>query len=178
MPRKFLRRYLPDPGHLKRHRRLRILGVLLHDPNLWHLNRHTVSGGVAIGLFLAFIPMPMQMLAAAALAIPFRVNLPIAVATVWISNPLTMPPMFFFSYRVGTWFVGSPVRDRGFEPSLEWFWYELGNIWQPLYLGSIICGVLVALAGYGLVHLAWRLHIRAHLLRRARRRQAIRQDQD
>ncbi len=170
MPRKFLRHYLPDPGTLRRHRRLKILGVLLHDPNLWHLNRYTVSGGVAIGLFLAFIPMPMQMLVAAALAIPFRVNLPIAVAMVWVSNPLTMPPMFYFSYRVGTWFLGAPVRDRGFEPSLDWFWYELGNIWQPLYLGSVICGVVVALAGYGLVHLAWRLHIRAHLRRRARRR--------
>ncbi|MCH8504762.1 MAG: DUF2062 domain-containing protein [Ectothiorhodospiraceae bacterium] len=173
MPRKFLRRYLPSSASVRAHPRLRVLGVLLHDPNLWHLNRHTVAGGVALGLFIAFIPMPMQMLVAAAFAIPLRVNLPIAVAMVWVSNPLTMPPMFFFSYRIGTWFIGSPVRDRGFEPSLEWFWYELGNIWQPLYLGSIICGGLVGLAGYGLVHMIWRLHIRSHLRRRrARRRPA------
>ncbi len=170
MPRKFLRKYLPTASSVQAHPRLRLLGVLLHDPNLWHLNRHTVAGGVALGLFIAFIPMPMQMLVAAAFAIPLRVNLPIAVAMVWVSNPLTMPPMFFFSYRIGTWFIGSPVRDRGFEPSLEWFWYEIGNIWQPLYLGSIICGGLVGLAGYGLVHMIWRLHIRAHLRRRRLRR--------
>jgi uncharacterized protein (DUF2062 family) len=80
MPRHLIKRYTPDPAVLKEHKHLRHLGSLLHDENLWHLNRRSVSGGVAAGLFWAMIPMPMQMLAAAFSAVVLRINLPISVA--------------------------------------------------------------------------------------------------
>jgi len=57
---------------------------------------------MAVGLFCAFVPLPIQMLLAAAAAIIFRVNLPISVGLVWITNPVTIPPMFYFCYKVGT----------------------------------------------------------------------------
>ncbi|MEX0731129.1 MAG: DUF2062 domain-containing protein [Aquisalimonadaceae bacterium] len=170
MPRKFFRRFLPDQRQIREHRHLRLFGRLLHEPNLWHLNRHSVASGLGIGVFLAFIPMPFQMVVAAAGAILFRVNLPLAVLAVWISNPLTMPPLFYFSYRLGNWLMGTPVRERHFEPTLQWFWMELNNIWQPLYLGSVVCAITTGLATYGLIHLVWRLHIRSHLRRRIARR--------
>ena len=94
MPRRFIKRYMPHPERIKASRSLRFLGDLIHDPNLWHLNRHSVSRAMAIGLFWALIPMPLQMLAAAACAIPARANLPIAVGLVWLTNPLTMPVVF------------------------------------------------------------------------------------
>jgi uncharacterized protein (DUF2062 family) len=80
---------------IKGHKNLSFLGEKLHDPNLWHLNRRSVSAAFAIGLFAAWIPTPGQMVIAAIIALYFRANLPISVALVWITNPLTMPPMFY-----------------------------------------------------------------------------------
>ncbi|NIQ12825.1 MAG: DUF2062 domain-containing protein, partial [Gammaproteobacteria bacterium] len=74
----------------------------------------------SIGLFVAFLPIPFQMLVAAVLAILFRVNLPISVALVWISNPLTMAPMFYFCYWLGSKLLSLPPQDITFELSIEW----------------------------------------------------------
>lgn len=171
MPRRFLKRYMPDNRSIREHRHLQFFGRLLHEPNLWHLNRHAVAGGLGLGVFLAFIPIPFQMILAAAGAIMLRVNLPLAVVAVWISNPFTAPPIFYFCYRIGNWLLGAPVRERAnFEPTLQWFWVELHAIWQPLFLGSVVCGTITGLATYGLVQLAWRRHVRSHLRRRIAQR--------
>ncbi|RFA24555.1 hypothetical protein CAI21_21205 [Alkalilimnicola ehrlichii] len=175
MPRKYLKRLLPDPAKLRKRRELRFLGKLLDDPYLLHLNRRSVAGGVALGVFVALIPLPFQMVIAAALAIWLRVNLVIAVASVWISNPLTMPPLLFFCYRVGTVLMGRPVREQHFTPSLEWFWAELGLIWKPLYLGSCVVAVVASLASYLAVHLLWRLFIVRELRRRRLKAQHAKQ---
>ena len=110
MPKKFIKRHAPDKEAIRDHKYMRIFGKLLYDPNLWHLNRRSVSGAFAVGLFWAFIPIPFQMVTAAATAIPARVNLPISVALVWITNPITMPPMFYSTYRVGTWILDEPAQ--------------------------------------------------------------------
>ncbi|MCC8988953.1 MAG: DUF2062 domain-containing protein, partial [Candidatus Contendobacter sp.] len=81
----FLRRYLPDPQHLREHKSLRFLGERLHDPWLWHFNRRATVRGLAIGAFYAFVPFPWQMLLAAITAFWLRFNLPVAVAMVWIT---------------------------------------------------------------------------------------------
>ncbi|MCK5360538.1 MAG: DUF2062 domain-containing protein, partial [Gammaproteobacteria bacterium] len=88
MPRKFIKRYLPDRKSIHETSQLRHFRPYLHHPCLWHLNRRTVSGAVAIGLFCACLPMPMEMLIAAMMAILFKVNLPISVTLVWVSNPV------------------------------------------------------------------------------------------
>ncbi|MBA1149546.1 DUF2062 domain-containing protein [Ectothiorhodospiraceae bacterium WFHF3C12] len=174
MPRKFLKRLLPRPERVRDHRQLRWLGQLLDDPFLLHLNRRSVAGGVAVGLFTAFLPVPIQMAIAALAAIAFRVNIIIAVMLVWISNPITIPPMFYFTYTVGTWILGAPMHPVAFEPTLSWFWEKFGEIWQPLLLGSVLIGAVVSFAGYGLAHLLWRMHVVRHWhrrrLARARRR--------
>lgn len=173
MPRRFLKKYLPDFQQIRTRRELRWLGRLLEDPYLLHLNRRSVAGGVACGLFVAFIPLPGQMLMAATLAVLFRTNLVLSVALVWVTNPITMPPIFYFTYRVGIWVLGSPVTARiGFEPSLSWFWEQFERIWEPLLVGSLSVGSLLALVGYGAVQLLWRLHIARQLKRRRKRRAA------
>jgi uncharacterized protein len=110
MPRRLFKRYMPSPDSIKGNKSLRFLGTLIHDPNLWHLNRHSVARAMAVGLFWAMIPMPMQMLAAAAVAIALRANLPISIGLVWLTNPITMPPVFYCSYKLGAWL--SNIRRR------------------------------------------------------------------
>ena len=156
MPRRFFKRYMPHPDRIKSNKSLRFLGALIHDPNLWHLNRHSVARAMAIGLFWAMIPMPMQMLAAAVCALPARANLPIAVGLVWLTNPLTMPPVFYCNYKVGTWLLDTPASDMPAELSLAWVSHMLQHNWQPLYLGSLVSGVVFAILGYVLTQAYWR----------------------
>lgn len=170
MPRKFLQRLLPDPATLRTRRELKFLGKLLDDPFLLHLNRRSVAGACALGLFIAFIPVPGQMAIAALFAILLRVNLVISVAAVWITNPITMPPIFYFCYRVGSLLLGAKERIP-FRLTLEWFWQELGIIWQPFLLGCFLVGLSVSALGYATVHMLWRLYIVRELRRRRRRRQ-------
>jgi uncharacterized protein len=159
MLKELIKRYMPDHQRVREHRYLRFFGNLLHDPNLWHLNRRSVAGACAIGLFMAFVPVPFQMVLAAAVAIPLRVNLPIAVALVWVTNPLTMPAIFYSSYRVGTWVLGAREMRFAFEPSIQWLMTEMVAIWKPFLLGCFILGTLSAVTGYLLVRLLWRWHV-------------------
>lgn len=163
---------MPDHHTIRDHKHLRIFGRLLHDPNLFHLNRRSVSGAFALGLFNAFVPVPFQMVLSAAGAILFRVNLPIAVGLVWITNPVTMPPIFYFCYLVGTWILGTPVSDVQFSISLHWLGSELARIWQPFLLGCFVCGVIAAIAGYVLMRGFWRMHVVRDWKARALRRKS------
>ena len=144
----------------------RLFGTLLHDPNLLHLNRRSVSSAFFIGLFNSFMPVPFQMALSAAAAIIFRTNLPIAVGLVWISNPITMPPMFYFAYKIGTWILGTPAQVIEFELSMDWLATELVAIWQPFLLGCFICALVSGTLGYITIRLLWRLHLVRHIKER------------
>ncbi|MFP5506495.1 MAG: DUF2062 domain-containing protein [Gammaproteobacteria bacterium] len=173
MPRRFIKRYLPDHGKFREHPHLRRFGTRLQDGNLWHLNRRSVSGGVALGLFCALLPVPLQMLLAGGLAIWLRVNLPISVILVWITNPLTIGPVWYVSYRVGAWLLDLPPRQVDFGLSLDNLLTTLQGVWKPLFLGSTVLGALLALLGFLLVRLGWRLYVvqqRRAALRRGRTR--------
>lgn len=159
MPRKFIKRLLPDAKKIREHKHLRMFGSALHDPNLWHLNRRSVSVAFAIGLFMTFVPMPFQMIPAAALAIYLRANILIAIALVWISNPLTIPAIFYFCYLVGTWILGAPVNPFEFEFSWQWFASEMSHDWQPFLLGSLVVSTIASLAGYWSIQWLWRWHV-------------------
>jgi len=146
-----------------------VLGDRLHDPNLWHLNRRSVAGGFALGLFFAFMPIPFQMLAAAALAIWLRVHLPISVVSVWVSNPVTMAPLFYFAYRVGLFVTGGgPLRETQPEWGLDTVAQRLSEIWMPFVTGCLLTGGIAALLGYASIRLLWRIVV----ISRLRRRQA------
>ncbi len=169
MPKRLIKRFTPDHETVRNHKYLRMFGSLLHDSNLWHMNRRSVSGAFAVGIFWAFVPMPFQMIPAAATAIVTRVNLPISVALVWISNPVTMPPLFYFTYRVGTWLLGEPAQNLEFEMSIEWMASSLAGIWQPLYLGSLLCGIIASILGYSIIRGFWRWHVVSNLRKRRER---------
>lgn len=150
---------MPDPETLKKHKHLQFLGKRLHEPNLWHLNRRSVAIAFAIGLFCAWIPTPGQMAIAAVGAFYFRGNLPIAVGLVWITNPLTMPPMFYFAYVLGLKLMGEPMPGADFEFSLESVMSGLADVWEPFLLGCLVLGIVSSLAGYFGIHGFWRYYV-------------------
>src|SRR3954467_676888 len=125
MPRKLFRRYLPTQRYVREHRYLGRFGGWLHHPNLWHLNRRSVAGGVANGLFCGLIPGPFQMLGAAVVAIAFRVNLPVALFTTLYTNPLTIGPLYVAAYYLGRLAIGGD--GAGLTEAPEFAWSAIGE---------------------------------------------------
>ncbi len=156
MPRKLLRRYMPDHRTIREHKYLQCFGKLLHNPALWHLNRHSVAKAFFVGMVCAFIPVPFQMVLAAGGAILVHANLPISVVLVWLTNPVTIPPMFYGAYVVGAWVMGIPEKSFEFELSLEWLGSELSLIWQPFLLGCAIVGMTSGMIAYVAIKMLWR----------------------
>ncbi|NRA84477.1 MAG: DUF2062 domain-containing protein [Gammaproteobacteria bacterium] len=159
MPRKIIKRLMPDHKKIKEHKHLRHLGSNLHDVNLWHLNRRSVSGAFALGLFFAWMPIPMQMLFAAFGAVFFRVNLPLSVILVWISNPITMPAMFYSAYLIGANILGADKQDFSFEISMHWLIESLTTIGPAFLLGCLVCGIVSSIIGFTAIRLIWRYSV-------------------
>ncbi|MFZ5755502.1 MAG: DUF2062 domain-containing protein [Pseudomonadota bacterium] len=178
MPRKFFRKYLPDPAKLREHRHLRVFGARLADPNLWHLNRRCVANGALIGLICALLPVPFQMLPAAMLAILFRANIPLSIFLVWLTNPLTAVPVWYGTYLLGSLLLGMEpdwqVRDSSFEEMWNSMWANFGQIYIPMLVGSLLSGVVLGVAAWLAVHYLWQANVRHHWAQRKARRAAKR----
>lgn len=170
MPKKTIKKYLPSPEKIKQMRILSLFGTMLHDGNLWHLNRRSARGAFAVGLFWSWMPLPFQMVFSALVAVPLRVNLPLSVALVWISNPLTMPVMFYLCYLIGTVVLKTPVEPFAFEASFAWLWYSMTTIGKPLLTGCFLMGLASSIAGYFAIDWLWRLSIRKEKLSRLLKR--------
>lgn len=181
MPRKFFRRYLPDADEVRRNRVAALFGTLLHDPNLWHLNRDSVAGAVAIGLMAGLVPGPLQMLAALLLAIPLRRNVPVALLMTLYTNPFTIVPLYVLAYAYGSLLLGGGHARPRIEPfEMDWghFFDSLLRLaeWtlalgKPLAVGLVALALTLALLGYVAVQLGWRAYVTmAWRARRARRR--------
>lgn len=131
----------------------------LENPAYWSLNRRNVTRAFALGLLLAFIPLPVHAILATILALTFRLNIPAAVMATLIANPLTVVPMFVFSYWVGCQLLSEPVAPIHFEMSWNWFHTELVPIWKPFLLGCFVTGVTTSLFGYIVLGGLWHLSL-------------------
>jgi len=166
-----LKRYLPSPQDVRTNKALRPVEHLLARSEIWHLNRRSAAGAVFIGLFCAFIPLPMQMIMAASLAVATRCNLPIAVGLVWVSNPITIAPLFYFTYQLGAWLLNLQISQPNIAVSFGWLWENLATIGYPLLVGSLLCGWVAGVSGFVLTRVLWRLQtIKRWRERRARGR--------
>jgi uncharacterized protein len=180
MARKLLKRYFPTPADIKNTRALHFLGDVLHDPNLFHLNRRSVSLAFFWGLFLALMPIPGQMAVCACAAVFFRCNLPICVALAWVTNPLTMVFFFYLAYEVGAFLTQSDRNSMGgvdvfqaikvgdlwdllldgqYKSALYWLQEHVGGLWKPFLVGSLVVGLSLGSLGYMGIQLYWRWHV-------------------
>jgi uncharacterized protein len=179
VPRKLFRKYLPHADAVRANRLVAPFAHWLKHPNLWHLNRHSVAGAVAIGLFSGLVPGPLQMLSALVLTIAFRKNLPVALLLTFYTNPFTIVPLYLLAYGYGKLLLGGGGEAR-VEP-FEMDWSDLvGSTWaladwmlglgKPLAVGLVALGCTLALAGYFAVQLGWRLYVTAAWRARQKKR--------
>jgi uncharacterized protein (DUF2062 family) len=170
MPRRFLQRYMPRPDTLKRQRSLRLVAPLIADTRLWLLTRRSVANAFSVGLFCAMLPIPFQMLIAALGAKVTRCNLALSIGLVWITNPLTMPLIFYGNYRIGSFILDTPVRDVPDRISTRWVAEQMQDILPALVVGSLITAVCLALLANVVIRLIWRWHVSHHWRQRRKKR--------
>lgn len=179
MPRKFFRKYLPDHESVRNNKHIARFGGFLQHPNLWHLNRHSVAGGVAVGMFSGLVPGPFQMLTAALLAVPLRVNLPVALATTLYTNPFTIGPLYLLAYLIGRLIIGGEGTVLSPPPELQWsqlgasldaFLRWILSMGTPLAVGLVALALGLAALGYACVQIGWR----AYVIRAWRKRRHLR----
>jgi uncharacterized protein (DUF2062 family) len=177
VPRKFFRKHLPTPEAVLARPWAAPFRPWLSHPNLWHLNRRSVSGAVAIGLFCGLIPGPFQMLGALLLAVPLRRNIPVALFVTFYTNPLTIVPLYLLAYGYGRLLLGLGAGGAQAVP-FEWQWtleaflQWMAALGKPLALGLVALALTLAALGYFATDLAWRAYVLAAWRARRRRRRA------
>lgn len=167
MPRQLLKRFARRPVALSTKWYLRAFSAHLADPRLWCLQRRSVTGAFGAGLAICFVPLPVHLPLVAAAAIVWRLNIPVALTTVWVVNPITMVPIYYVAYRVGAALTGVPAHAFWFRPSWDWLQHGLGPLWHPFLIGCLACAMLSGVLGWLALELLWRWRV---LTRRARMR--------
>jgi uncharacterized protein (DUF2062 family) len=180
VPRKFFfRKYLPDAEAVLAKRWAAPFRPWLGHPNLWCLNRKSVAGAVAIGLFSGLIPGPFQMLGALLLAIPLRKNIPVALVVTFYTNPFTIVPLYLLAYACGNLLLGMSATHGPVVP-FEWDWTAFGaslvamwhwmmSLGKPLAVGLPALALTLAALGYFAADLAWRAYVITAWRARAKR---------
>lgn len=159
MPRQFFKRWMLKPEWFEKNRNFRWLGKRLSQPYLWHLSRASVSRAFLIGMFWMVIPMPFQSVPAAFCAVGLRANIGLSVVLCWISNPLTMAPLLYGTYKLGTWILGMREDETEIHATTDWIMAHLRDIWAPLFVGSLATGIALSLGSYTIVRGFWRLSV-------------------
>ena len=158
----YMVRFFSSSWYRLRRRRLRyfIYHNLLHadDPP------HKLALGMAVGIFVALTPtVGVQMVIAGFLSWLLRANKAVSVAVVWISNPGTMVPIYWYCYRIGCavlrvepighpWWSGLTAPPNGWWPAIHFYWSRLVEVAGPLWLGSFIAGGILAYFTYCAVY--------------------------
>lgn len=127
---------------------------------------HRIAFGVAIGMFIAFTPtVGFQMGLTVAAAALLRANKAVGVPLAWITNPVTIPPIYGFNYWLGAMMLGGQYdlsRFKGFLSAavkegtllerLQDLWNAMCTIFWPLWLGSVAVGLVMGVISYFAVY--------------------------
>jgi uncharacterized protein len=169
---RWLKRITPDRNTLEKLWCLKPFSARVLDRGCWTFNRHSVTRAFALGLFIAFIPpspLPVHIVTCVVLGMLFRLNLPVMIATVFISNPFTWLPQV-----AGSIWVGAKLMGMDLLPFLDQlkhgnFKAQIHHLCAPLLLGALVLGLAAAGTGYVLAQVAWRARVLYHLRRRRSR---------
>jgi len=153
-----IKRFFPKLDTVKEEKILKIFGPAVLQPNLWHINKKSVSRGFAIGAFCAFLPIPGQMILAAFLSITFAANIPISLVLTWITNPITFTPIFYFAYKIGKIIFDGRIAYDVDEKEID-ILSNIMHIWEPLLLGSIVLSITGSIVAYIIIRVYWRYYV-------------------
>lgn len=163
----FFKRYLPSQESLRTNRWLRWLGPRLFSHALWRWSRRGVATGLALGVFFGFLIPVGQIPLAAGAAVLLRANVPAAIASTLVTNPVTFAPVYYAAYQFGHWVVGT--EDPPEPPAPDHFkaahasethehgswWQRIQNMGKPLLIGLASFAVGFGALVYALSTWVW-----------------------
>lgn len=115
-----------------------------------------IAIGMAIGVFVGITPtIPLHTILSTGIVLIFRQNLTAALLGNWISNPLTIPLLYFTEYEIGQHLLGMSqdkfiFNEFSFQEIMRAGW----EIFYPLQLGGLILAPLFAVLAYFITHKA------------------------
>ena len=62
----------------------------------------------------------------------------LSISLIFVTNPLTMPVIYYAAYELGAFLLDTPLQDIEFEITWSWLSQRLGDIWQPFLLGCFV----------------------------------------
>jgi uncharacterized protein len=171
---RWLTRHIPTRETVHEHRLLRPFANQLSHPSLWRMTRRSVPRGVAVGLFVAVIIPFMHTFIAALLAIPTRANVAVAAVFTLVVNPLTIPPMYYAAYRIGSWELHhdsqllNPAAAERFSGELSRLLFWVHHASGPIAVGILTIAAILATVGYLAASLVWSFWLRTRWRHRNR----------
>lgn len=168
----WLTRHIPTRDSVHHYRLLRPFAPHLSQPALWRMTHRSVPRGIALGLFVGMIIPFMHTVIAAVLAIPLRANVAFAAAVTLLINPLTIPPMYYAAYRIGSWELHhegplvDPAAAEQFSGELSRLLFWIHQASGPIAVGILTMAAATAAISYFLSVLGWRWWVKARYRRR------------
>ncbi len=177
---KALLRPLPRRTNLHRYPVLKWIAPLARRCSyIWSFKSTYVISAFYIGWIIALIPMyGLQMICAFLFCLLLRGNCIVAMLLQWITNPLTIPFIIVFQYKLGDWFIvkffgANPkvgaellakLKGTTFETLLADLWSTISDwsIILHLVAATLLGGLLVALTGAVISHISYVVYVRMH----------------
>lgn len=173
------RHYIPSRESIHQNRWLRWLAPHLTHPRLWHFSRRGVAAGVALGVFFGLLIPIAQIPFAAGTAVLLRANVPVAIGSTLVTNPVTFAPIYYGAYRIGLWVTGesraadAPPGGLDTQQLLRRAeagpWARLSNLGKPLLVGLAVVSTSMGLLVYFGISLFWRWRVLAKRRKRGGR---------
>ena len=159
-----------SPEHIQAGKVGKWLGKHGVNPDLWSFRRGPVARAMVAGLLPATSPfLGLHHILAVVFAVLLRANVPTVVVLQAANNPLTIPIYYTMAYHVGEVLLGRPAEYEthiaekikqldetdGIRAKLRMLAGELAMVAVPLIVGCTAIGVVVSVAGYGLIYAIW-----------------------
>lgn len=183
-----IKAWLPSPDTVRQNRWLRWMGPVLNHPRLWHFSRKGIALGMALGVFFGLLIPVAQIPFSATMAVVLRANVPMAVASTLVTNPVTFGPVYYGAYHLGVWVLGresaplpkaltpeemdDSLLERSWAESLSLWFQKMSTVGKPLAVGLVILACVFGVSVYALVSLIWVLKTRWSRRQRIRQRAA------
>lgn len=160
----WVKQHVPTHESIEANRFLRPVAHRILVPSLWRFNRRSVPRGVALGVLAGILFPFAHMALAAVLALPLRANVPIAVGTTLINNPVTFLPLLAAGVKVGNWVLrvdralpGAPIATNVHAHAGWLHWLAQGS--AAAIVGLTVIAVSMSIISYFATGLIWRLRI-------------------
>lgn len=178
MPKQFLQTWLPSQEKVANLKLMRFLGQHSLSPKLWYVNRRSISYAVFVGTFFGVLPVPCHSLFIIAAALILEINLPISLVLMWLSNPLTLIPILYGGFWLGTKVFHVQMINQAMllgvlHQICHWF-FNFGHghidlsLAKILLTGLLLEALILACIAFVLTRIIWRWSVIRSWKKRAR----------